>query len=534
MRAPGLLLLAALTLPSASAAAPVVTRVSYIAGASVYVDAGRADGLGAADTLTVWRGSSRVAQLRVNVLSNHRASCDTLWTALALAPGDSVRFHESGAVSAVAVAPAAILAPAPATPAPAATPAPLATATPAKRPIAPRLRGRIGARWLSVDSPGAARFTQPSLDARADETGLLNGHLDVALDVRNRRTTRSFAGSGNITDNSSRFYRAALTLHGTGTASERSFTVGRQLSPTLAVISLFDGALLQSGNAHHRYGLFTGTQPDPLRYSFSGDIVQSGAFFEWHQPPVSVRHWSVATGGVTSQEKGQTNRDFVFAQTMWFSPGFNGTFSQEVDVNTGWRRENGAATLSPTSTFLTMRVPFGRTLALDGGFDNRHNVRLYRDRLTPETQFDDAYRQGAWGGATLTLGEHVRLNGEAREGSGGTPSHAWSAGGGLERFTRWNAGVRGRISRLTSGPLESRLVSGSLSVEPAMGSRIEFTAGQRGARNTDFAIDDTEDWQSLDLDVALLRRAYLDMGFEQDRGTSGTTRQLQAGLAWRF
>lgn len=504
------------------------SRVTYLTGASVYVDAGHAEGLSAGDTVTVLREGARIALVRVNVASNHRSSCDTLWTSATLAVGDSVIFHEAAPVPA---APSAAVVPVvPVVP----KPAPIAAAVPAARkPETARLRGRIGARWLSVDTPGGGQFQQPALDLRAEATSYAGGRMDLSLDMRNRRTTRSFAGTGSVTDQFARVYRASLTVHGMGDPRRR-FTLGRQISPTLAAISLFDGALLQTGNDHHSIGLFSGTQPDPERYSFSGDIMQTGAFVEFHQPPVSTRHWSVSLGGVTSQSKGQPNRDFVFAQSSWFSGATNATFSQEVDVNRGWKRDLGAPVLSPTSTFATLRAPVTKWLSADAGFDNRHNVRLYRDRLTPETQFDDTYRQGAWGGAQLTFGSHLRLNGEGRQGSGGDPVHSWSGGAEVQRLTPWNVAVRGRASGLTSLSLESTLYSGSLSCEPRQGLRVDFASGQRTARNLAIGLDDTETWQSLDADASLFRRAYLNAGWEQDHGAGGHTTQLQAGIAWRF
>jgi hypothetical protein len=501
------------------------SRVTYLTGASVYVDAGHSEGLSAGDTVTVLRDGARIALVRVNVASNHRSSCDTLWTNAALAVGDSVIFHESGASPA---SPAVAAAPAPLTPAPVATAASIT-----RKSETARLRGRVGARWLSVNTPGGGKFQQPALDLRADATSYADGRVDFSLDMRNRRTTRSFAGTGSVSDQFARVYRASLTVHGMGDPRRR-LTLGRQISPTLAAISLFDGALLQTGNDHHSFGLFSGTQPDPERYSFSGDIMQTGAFVEFHQPPVSARHWSVSMGGVTSQEKGQPNRDFFFAQSSWFSGGTYASLSQEVDINRGWKRALGAPVLSPTSTFATLRVPVTKWLSADAGFDNRHNVRLYRDRLTPETQFDDTYRQGAWGGAQLALGPHLRLNGEGRQGSGGDPMHSWSSGAEVQRLTPWNVAVRGRASGLTSLSLESKLYSGSLSCEPRQGLRLDFTSGQRTARNPAIGLDDTETWQSLDGDMSLWRRAYMNAGFERDHSASGNTTQLQAGIAWRF
>ena len=38
------------------------------------------------------------------------------------------------------------------------------------------------------------------------------------------------------------------------------------------------------------------------------------------------------------------------------------------------------------------------SVSLNAGWDSRRNVRLYRDLVSPATDFDDTYRQGYWGG----------------------------------------------------------------------------------------------------------------------------------------
>jgi hypothetical protein len=386
---------------------------------------------------------------------------------------------------------------------------------------------------LSVDASGGSRFQQPALDLRVDGTNAGAGHVDVAVDMRTRRTTRSFTGAGDQTESLSRVYRAALTVRSLD--ANRRVTLGRQSSPTLASISLFDGALLEWGNGRRSIGLFGGTQPSPSGLRVSREIVESGVYAEWHQRPLSARRWSASFGGVTSQDHGQPNRDFLFAQTWWYSKALNASVAQEVDVNRGWKRDAGEAALSPTSTFANLRLPVREWLALTGGYDNRRNVRLYRDRLTPETEFDDAYRQGAWYGAQSSITRHVRLATELRSNAGADHSHAWSASGELYRFAPLHATLRARASSYSGGAVESRLQSGGLGFDPLPLSHVEASGGMRSTRNPLLVTEDREYWQSIDCDLTLGRSWYVNGGWERDYGGSaGDTRQLQAGLSWRF
>jgi hypothetical protein len=511
-----LLLTAAGRLPAATA------PVSYLSGASVYVDAGAREGLAVGDTLSILRGGREIARVRVTFTSSHRAACDTLWTGTPVEIGDVVRY-----VAAVPKTPAADTSGY-------APPAPDPTGVPAPKPSASRarLRGRVGAGWLSVATSDGGSFRQPSLALRFDGTGLNGGRTDLAFDMRSRRTTRDFAGSGSTVENVGRVYRAALTMRAADPG--KRLVLGRQSSTALTSVNLFDGVLLELADASHSFGMFAGTQPEIRRFGFSSDIVQGGAFFEFHQPPRSVARWSVAVGGVTSLDHGHPNRDFAFAQGWWFSKAFTASLTQEIDLNHSWKRVNGEPMLTATSTFATASAPVTSWFTLNGGYDNRRNVRLYRDRLTPETEFDDAFRQGAWVGAQFSALSHLRLGGDTRVNEGAGRAESWSLHAEAWRFTRMNASLRGRYSRYTDDQQDSRLQSFGLGFEPLRVARVDVSGGVRSTKNARFGVDDHEHWVSVDTDVTIGRNWYMGAGWESDRGEHGDTKQLQASLNRRF
>lgn len=516
-------ILLVLLLASAGRAPAATAPVSYLSGGSVYVDAGAREGLAVGDTLVVLRGTREVARVRVTFASSHRAACDTLWTGATLQVGDLVRYV------AAAPPPAAGDTASLATPAPATAPG-----APAAKPSAgrARLRGRVGAGWLSVETSDGGSFRQPSLALRFDGTGLNGGRTDVAFDLRSRRTTRDFAGAGSSVENIGRVYRAALTMRA-GDPGKR-LVLGRQSSTALTSVNLFDGALLELADESHTFGVFAGTQPEALRYGFSSDVVQGGAFFEFHQPPFSAARWSVALGGVTSLDHGHPNRDFAFAQGWWFSKAFTASLTQELDVNRSWKRVNGEPLLTATSTFATASAPVTTWLSLNAGYDNRRNVRLYRDHLTPETEFDDAFRQGAWVGAQFSALSHLRFGGDTRANDGAGRAESWSLHAEAWRVTRLNASLRGRWSRYMDDLQDSRLQSFALGFEPLRAARVDFSGGVRSTKNAHFGVDEHEHWLGVDADVTLGRSWYMGAGWESDHGDNGDTKQLQASLNRRF
>jgi hypothetical protein len=503
------------------------TRVSYLAGGSVYLEAGRSEGLAEGDTAWVVRGERRVAALRVAHLSSRRAACDTLWTVAPVAIGDAAAFRADARRVAPAAARSAEDSRADSLRAAAVLAPPRGRA--ARRDAS--LRGRLGLRWLEVNSEGAGRTSQPALETRFDARDGLGGHVDVALDLRGRRTLHS-GESGRTLEQHSRVYRASTTVRDAG--GRRRLTLGRQVSPTLAAVSLFDGALAEWNGARHGAGVFAGTQPEPLRFGWSGALVEAGGFVEVRQAPLAEERWSVAAGAVTSRHGNEVDRDFLFAQGWWVARGASASIAQEVDVNRGWKRAAGEPAIAPTSTFATVRVPVGRRAAVNAGFDNRRHVRLWRDRETPETEFDDHYRQGVWAGASLDWTAVASSGAELRSGSGGERSDAWSLSGELHRLTRWHALLRGRWASFSSPLTESGLWSLAAGLDPEPRSHVEVSCGGRRTRDVVLGFEDTERWVGADVDLALGQRWYASAGVERLSGPAGITRQVQAGLSVRL
>ena len=391
-------LLAALTLfglaavrPCASA--PASAGVSQLSGGMVYVEAGRKDGLLEGDTLIVMRAGKPVAWLRAAYLASHRAACDTLRLLSLPKAGDLAQFTDRRLL-----VPAGPSLPGGAGASPAWAGIAGTTPASARKPSLSRLKGRVGLTYLLVDTDGRGRLSQAAVDARVLGTHLWGAPLDWTADVRTRRVSYDRAGGVTIAEGLTRVYRFNMSGYD---ASGRYFvTLGRQTASALASVSIFDGALAEARGRRWNSGLFVGAQPEPIRLGLSGEIMEMGAYVEYHQPEGSESHWSVTGGGVSSRQAGSPNRDFTFAQFYYTDGGLSLSASQEIDVNRGWKRDLGEPLLSPTSTFLSASARVAPHLSARGGYDNRRNVRLYRDYITPETAFDDRFRRGAWAGLT--------------------------------------------------------------------------------------------------------------------------------------
>jgi hypothetical protein len=506
-------------------AEPATARVSYLAGGSVYVEAGRLEGLAEGDTLQAVSGGRTVARLVVRFLSTHRAVCDTLQASAMPAVGDAVRFQARPATArAAAPVPAVDSAAVPLEP-----PASPAAAVTARRTGG--LRGRLGARYLIVSPSGAPGYSQPALDVRLDGVNAGGAPIDLAVDVRSRRTFHD--ASGVVDHGEARVYRMAATLHdGVG---RRRVTLGRQLTAALAPVSLFDGALVEYAGERWGVGLFSGAQPDPVSWGVSGDVLQHGGFV-MRKGRQGARRWSVTTGGIASFDRGQVDRQFGFVLGSYLDPRVSLYLAEEVDLNTSWKRATGEPLVSLTSTFASARAQVTRGVSFNAGYDNRRNVRLYRDRLTPEIEFDDRHRQGAWVGSAVDVARYLRFAADARWSGGGAGGEyrSWSASTEAYRLPVLQAGVRWRSTRFSGAVARGWLHAVGLAARPSGATRIELSGGARTTTDAFSLLESRARWEELDLDLGLGRGWYLLLSGQRDHGDGSGTTQGQASLSVMF
>src|SRR5690242_19338555 len=79
--------------PRLTTATTRMAAVTYISGTSIYVGAGRLDGLREGMTLDVVRGGQSIAIVRTAFQASHSSSCEIVSSSAAPAVGDSVRYQ---------------------------------------------------------------------------------------------------------------------------------------------------------------------------------------------------------------------------------------------------------------------------------------------------------------------------------------------------------------------------------------------------------------------------------------------------------
>ncbi|HET9725385.1 MAG TPA: hypothetical protein VFP28_00625 [Gemmatimonadales bacterium] len=520
MRALVLCMLAWMVGRPASAQDTVATRpvlITYLTTTSAYVDAGRDDGLTEGDSVHVVRSGAEVGLLRVAYLSSRQASCDILSDPAALVVGDTLR---------VARAPAA----------PAAKAAAVAVRTP-EGFHGPGLRGRIGLRYLGVwrrDGVGG-RLSQPSLDLRLDGASLGGSPVGLMLDLRTRRTSSTLRDGSSVVDGRTRAYQAAL-YYGAAGAPFR-LTAGRQFSPALASITLLDGALAEFNRSSWGLGVFAGSEPDPVSFGYSNDVADYGGYLQLHNRAASSTTWSTTIGAIGSYQAGFANREFGYLQAMVSSRRLSLFATQEVDYYRPWKQAMGEPALSLSSSFASVRLALSPAFSVNGGVDNRRNVRLYRDAVTPETAFDDTYRQGIWGGWSLDLRGRGRVSFDTRSSSGGSVGRTMSYTLSLaaNRVTALGLGVRSRTTRYDGTRQSGWLQSVSLDLTPTPALQLDLNGGFRVEQDPLAAPDRVHvTWFGADADLSVARGWYLMLSVTHERGGFEGNDQLYGGVSYRF
>ena len=513
----------------------VTARVTYVTESTVYVEAGRADGLHEGDRLDVVRDGQTVAVLEVDFLSSHRAACNVVDGSGALEVGDSVRLSspddgdETLRNFDAPVPEDQVL---------------HVSAKKARkedrRARGTRLRGRVGLRylWIQDRTENGERYSQPALDFRLDGTNLGDGLLDLAVDVRSRQSYTTQADGATDREGRTRVYRAALAVHDRQTRQRLS--LGRQFSTSLATLGVFDGIAGDIHRNHWTVGLLSGSQPDPADFSYSTEVREHAFFVQAHNQPGASRRWSLTTGFIGSYQEGLANREFVYVQGLFTGPRFSAYVAEEID----YRRNNleskidaSNEDISLTSSLINLRYRVGKAFTLRAGYDSRRTIRLYRDVVTPETDLNDAIREGVWVGFSHRFKQRYRMGLDLKTRSGGSSGTADSAtmNFGVSRISRANLSFGYRGTYYTNDIVEGWLASLNSGIDLGKRVHLGLTGGVRDDTNlTDPDLGEQLTWYGLDLDLTPGRHWFMQLSVERTEGQLEKNDQAYVSTTYRF
>ena len=501
-------------------APPRFAQVTFVSGGQIYVSAGREHGVAEGMELAVLRGDTVAATLRVQFVSSRQAACVVTSGATDVTSGDRVRYVPAPPDSAATEA------------TPTATTAPQA-ATTSRRPGSAGVHGRVGSRYTMSQIDGAGSLAQPGIDARITGVDLGGTAFGFVADVHGRSWRSSLAG-GQTNELITDVYQLALLWRQPG--APLRVAIGRQYLTAVSSIVLLDGALIELNRRHASVGVFGGAEP-AWGDSSAPSVRDLGAYLQLRSARAAAGGgaWSFTLGAAGSYAAGQPNREFGFAQLSVFSRAFSLFASQQLDYYRAAKVAAGEQPLSLTSGYLSAAVRAGRRLTFDAGFDDRRNVRLFRDLTDPLATFDDSYRRAAWGGASWA-GGRLRFRVEGRGSGGGTAgtSSAVTAAAGVDRLP-YRLGLWGRVTRYRSAQSHGWLSVLRVGVDPTAALHVEANAGARREIDPPAAFGTRSTfWYGGEANLSAGRAWYTVMSVNRESGPDGAFTQVYASMSWRF
>lgn len=521
-----LALLAAIIPISSSSADELRATVKYVSASAIYLDAGRASGIQPGDRGWIMRGGDTLAAVETTYLSESSTACKVISSLGEVKPGDAV-------VMVVSAPPPAEAPPSPRE-LPPPSPAPGWSAQPVKpQPTSQwKVKGRAAAQIYFQDDLTASNFdyNQPSLSLQS-EISHIRG-FTINLRMRARRTNRSTGSS----EWDNRYYEASFK--GKSTRYPLTWSVGRTTPGRVSGVGYLDGL---AGDyrliPELSVGAFAGADPDLGGGSTQWDHRKGGIFASYEKGDWSTRRISAMAAVIGSYNSRTIEREFLYLSTdLVWKPELSFYQSAELEVNRGWRKNVAGGSLTLSSLMLSARWTATKNHSLSLNYNNRIPTRMWEDRATPDSLFDDALRQGI----RLGLSSRLPLNFRSNLDFGVNGTHgqktATSASGGLTHpslfWTRISTGYRASYfdSEYSQGFQQSISFSRALRWGIDLGlvggsSSYTFTSGGRGKSSTNYLRG------SMNYGI---RRFYGSVSMEFQRGGGFDANRIYADIGMRL
>jgi hypothetical protein len=375
----------------------VTCKISYISKENIYVDKGKKSGLIIGDTIKVIKDGKIIANLHVQYVAEHSASCLVLNQRDKLRVGDQVEFIPKSLKSVetdIAIVPLTRSG---------------KNSDEKKLPAKPfaRISGGLSLQWFHYEDQTGnnLNFDQPTVrfDLRAKELWGKKYNFVIKMRIRNNQRARSLSTGNEEEEWRNRIYAFYFSYEDTD--SPVNYRIGRILSPNLRGIGYLDGLQLQHNIGKKvNWGVYAGLQSS-WQFATTQDSLQKYGIYVSYKTGDYKSNRFAGTIAYNSIYHGQTvSRKNVYLQSSFNSYNDISIFqSMEIDLNTSWRRDKEDNPISLTSFYLSARYKFSKTVRTGISYDNRKNYYRYETREIPEDLFDLALRHGLNADLDLTL-----------------------------------------------------------------------------------------------------------------------------------
>ena len=508
-------------------AAEVLTRVEYLAADAIYIDAGSGAGIQLADRVEIRRDGILIARLEVVFVAENSASCKVIEEFQTLRLGDTAL---------VTVETAAVLS----------LPEKVVAETypdeirNLSHPLegieedvlTPHLSGRVGLQYNLQDDLDEFDYDyrQPTMLLHLQLQNLFSTNHNLNLRMRLRRNLRDQTSSINSEDAwNNRFYEVSLTYD--NASSPWSYQIGRISSRQVSSIGSFDGLLGEYRfTPNWTVGLLAGTQPDLQNTRPQTDETKGGVYAIHEGTLAQSVKFASTVALVGRYVRGNISREFVYQQlNMRFGRSWGLYQSAEVGVNRGWRQETADGTLSLSNILLNLRYTPTRVVSASLGYDTRTILRTFATRDTPDSLFDDAYRQGLRTALSLRLPQRLQITlGGGLRFTGGEDLLTRSFYGGIGQHDILHSGLHADLRISGYRNLYTTGWQPTLRISRLLLQRLN-TALQIGQNRYNLNGRDEQlvyNWIRLKGDTHITKTFYLSLAGEIYRGNSQSTNRV--------
>ncbi len=157
--------------------------------------------------------------------------------------------------------------------------------------------------------------------------------------------------------------------------------IGRKINNNIANIGAIDGLQYEYKVNDFLGGVFAGTRPDFIDYTFNARLLQLGGYIS-HQRTLDEGHIQTSLAFAEQRNSGNTDRRFLYFQhNNNYVKNLNVFVSSELDM---YQKINEVTTNEAelTSVYLSARYKIRKNLSVSASYDKRRNIIYYESYQT--------------------------------------------------------------------------------------------------------------------------------------------------------
>lgn len=381
----------------------VAARVTYVAWRTLYINAGRLQGLEVGNSGFLVRDDAELGALEIAAVSDSNAVATFSSDSVTAKPGDVVRIT-------VHAKDLALTSPT----APTESVHHTQSGKVAKPKVKRRFTGRLG---LQTDiqndkSPANVDYIQPGLSLKFSILRVAGASSDFRVKYRGRKISYTSGYDNSRSDWTHRFYEASLNFDNPD--RNRRANLGRIQAAGVSGIGYIDGAYGEWGlSSRVSVGGFAGLQSElDLKHSESSNYKTGIMAIYRRNETTRVR--TQATLAIAGEyESNEISREFIYQQfTHGLSTRFSLYESADININRDWKSEKESSTLTLANFLANVRYAPARAVVLTAGYDGRSRYYTWETRDTPDSLFDEAMQHGFRAGVELSILHTARISGQ--------------------------------------------------------------------------------------------------------------------------